>query len=94
MKPTIAIPPLGKKLHQTVSSPPSLLLVMTTIALSSAMGGLALLGILNLGQRIFKFTKEVAPAEIPFKTDIVSCEKSGRSWQADQCLDYDHNPMF
>jgi hypothetical protein len=37
---------------------------------------------------------QAAPAGIPFKADRSSCEQSGRIWQDNTCIDYDHNPTF
>jgi hypothetical protein len=34
------------------------------------------------------------PADIPFKPDQASCEESGRVWQNDTCIDYEHDPSF
>lgn len=34
------------------------------------------------------------PAAIPFISDQARCESSGRIWQDNQCLDYEHNRTF
>lgn len=36
----------------------------------------------------------VAPAGIPFKADAQSCRESGRVWQENRCLDYEHDHTF
>ncbi|MBD0268322.1 MAG: hypothetical protein ICV77_08510 [Cyanobacteria bacterium Co-bin8] len=62
---------------------------------SMAVSSLLLLGLLLL-QRVdpIPLHKATAPAGIPFKDDPASCEQSGRIWQAGECLDYEHDPMF
>lgn len=34
------------------------------------------------------------PSGIPWLTSQENCEKTGRSWDQGQCLDYEHSPMF
>jgi hypothetical protein len=34
------------------------------------------------------------PAAIPFLGDRKTCERSGRTWENNQCLDFEHDPTF
>ncbi len=36
----------------------------------------------------------VQPAEIPWLNNQADCERTGRKWQGDRCLDFQHNPTF
>ena len=74
-------------------TPSNMLLIFLVIV----SGILSLLGLLYLSSNslaIFKKSSEVAPVGIPFKRDKASCEESGRIWQDDRCIDYEHDPIF
>lgn len=71
---------------------------ITLAVLLGVMGtGIALLfGLLqvNTTQISSLLSPSVAPAAIPFKPDAASCRESGRVWQDNRCLDYDHDSTF
>lgn len=66
--------------------------------LLGAMGsGIAVfMGLLQVNEKQLSklVTPSVAPAAIPFKADAESCRESGRIWQDNHCLDYDHDATF
>ncbi|NJL88122.1 MAG: hypothetical protein HC886_22595 [Leptolyngbyaceae cyanobacterium SM1_1_3] len=72
---------------------PGNLLVMFLVSLA---GVLILSGFLHLSSVSLAplLKQDAAPVGIPFKRDRASCEKSGRIWQEDQCIDYEHDPTF
>lgn len=71
---------------------------ITLAVLLGVMGtGIAVLfGLLqvNTTQISSLLSPSVAPAAIPFKADAASCRESGRVWQDNVCLDYEHDSTF
>jgi hypothetical protein len=39
-------------------------------------------------------SKTVHPAAIPWISNAKDCQKTGRVWKQDKCLDYQHNHLF
>ncbi|WP_017297346.1 hypothetical protein [Nodosilinea nodulosa] len=37
---------------------------------------------------------QISPAAIPFLGDRTTCERSGRTWEDGECLDFKHDPTF
>ncbi|MBR8838626.1 MAG: hypothetical protein DSM106950_32655 [Stigonema ocellatum SAG 48.90 = DSM 106950] len=40
------------------------------------------------------FRSSPYPTAIPWLENKVDCQHTGRSWKNNECLDYEHNPMF
>ncbi|PSR12161.1 hypothetical protein C8255_26970 [filamentous cyanobacterium CCP3] len=68
-----------------------LVMVGTTVVSILALLALVYLSHLNLGTGL---KPQVAPAAVPFKADQASCEQSGRVWQGETCLDFEHDSTF
>ena len=65
------------------------------VLLATAVGMLALVGLLKITRLDLSDLRQVrGPAAIPFIADQQQCENSGRTWQDDHCLDYEHDPTF
>lgn len=85
-------------LRHPETAPHPLWTPLTLAILLGAMGsGIAvLMGLLQVdsNQLSSLWSPTVAPAAIPFKADAASCRDSGRVWQDDRCLDYNHDATF
>jgi hypothetical protein len=87
-------------MHPTPSSPNqptrSGQLVMAMAVTALGLGALALLLYLTrpAGLPGSIGRSPTNPAAIPFLGDRKTCENSGRTWENNQCLDFEHDPTF
>ena len=79
-------------LANSVWRPANLLLAFSFFCVSI----LAFIGLISLPTHLLDTSPEliVHPTGTPFKADQQSCEESGRIWQDNECIDYEHDPNF
>ena len=60
------------------------------------LGALGALGLFQLQKMTLSppASPQIHPASVPFKANKADCEKSGRLWQGQECLDESHSPAF
>jgi len=76
--------------HLPIWRRPSIIaLVMTITGIGAFMGALYITRF-----DYSRLQRTQAPAAIPFISNQAQCESSGRIWQDDQCLDYEHDLTF
>lgn len=87
--------------HDRLKQEANVLLVPATLLASILLGIGAIAGLVQLKQsQLFAAPDPAAeedtfhPTQIPFKTNQADCEASGRQWEDEKCLDYEHNPDF
>ncbi|MGD1898400.1 MAG: hypothetical protein ACFB16_15770 [Phormidesmis sp.] len=76
--------------------------VMPTVASSIALGAAIILGLVQLSgsailaelDPVFQADESFHPTAVPFKKNRGECEKSGRQWINEQCIDKVHDPVF
>ncbi|MEM9452476.1 MAG: hypothetical protein AAGA75_28710 [Cyanobacteria bacterium P01_E01_bin.6] len=68
-------------------------LIFIILIISLAIG--LIVGVMQLNQLNQNFSNQADfPTSVPFKENKQECENSGRTWQNNQCIDYEHDSSF